>query len=28
VFNGKLESKFVKYEIYSGTKKVHKTKTE
>ena len=28
VFNGKLESKLVKYEIYSGTKKVHKTKTE
>ena len=28
VFNGKLESKFVKYEIYSGTKKVHKSKTQ
>ena len=28
VFNGKLESKLVKYEIYSGTKKVHKIKSE
>ena len=28
VFNGKLESKLVKYEIYSGTKKVHKTRTD
>ena len=27
LFNGKLESKLVKYEIYSGTKKVHKSKT-
>ena len=26
VFNGKLESKLVKYEIYSGTKKFHKIK--
>jgi putative N6-adenine-specific DNA methylase len=28
VFNGKLESKLVKYELYSGTKKVHKIKPE
>jgi len=28
VFNGKLESKLVKYELYSGTKKVHKIKTQ
>jgi putative N6-adenine-specific DNA methylase len=28
VFNGKLESKLVKYELYSGTKKVHKIKSE
>ncbi|MBL19010.1 MAG: RNA methyltransferase [Flavobacteriaceae bacterium] len=28
LFNGKLESKLVKYEIYSGTKKVHKIKSE
>ena len=28
VFNGKLESKLVKYELYSGTKKVHKIKPD
>jgi putative N6-adenine-specific DNA methylase len=28
VFNGKLESKLVKYELYSGTKKIHKIKPE
>ena len=28
LFNGKLESKLVKYELYSGTKKVHKIKPE
>ncbi|CAI8291270.1 MAG: Ribosomal RNA large subunit methyltransferase L [Bacteroidota bacterium] len=27
LFNGKLESKLVKYELYSGTKKIHKLKT-
>lgn len=27
VFNGKLESKLVKYELYSGTKKIHKVKS-
>ena len=26
LFNGKLESKLVKYELYSGTKKIHKLK--
>ena len=26
VFNGKLESKLVKYALYSGTKKIHKIK--
>ena len=24
LFNGKLESRLAKYEIYSGTKKIHK----
>ena len=28
VFNGKLESKLVKYTLYSGTKKIHKIKPE
>lgn len=28
VFNGKLESKLVKYALYSGTKKIHKIKPE
>ena len=28
VFNGKLESKLVKYALYSGTKKIHKIKSE
>jgi putative N6-adenine-specific DNA methylase len=28
VFNGKLESKLVKYTLYSGTKKIHKMKPE
>lgn len=27
LFNGKLESRLVKYELYSGTKKIHKLKT-
>jgi putative N6-adenine-specific DNA methylase len=27
LFNGKLESKLVKYELYSGTKKLHKLKS-
>jgi len=27
LFNGKLESKLVKYELYSGTKKIHKLKS-
>ena len=26
LFNGKLESRLVKYEIYEGTKKLHKLK--
>ena len=28
LFNGKLESKLVKYELYSGTKKIHKIMSE
>ncbi len=28
LFNGKLESRLVKYEMYAGTKKIHKHRTE